>query len=92
MYNICCLLFNATEVARVSCRNPIKENIHLTKEMFADSCLSFDGPVLCVFFTHFFVVFDCQVDVPGVCADKVLKAAMKHIEIIAKAREKGLHL
>lgn len=33
-----------------------------------------------------------QVDVPAVCADKVLKAALKHIEIIAKAREKGMNL
>lgn len=33
----------------------------------------------------------CQVDVPAVCADKVMKAALKHIEIIAKAREKGMH-
>lgn len=29
-----------------------------------------------------------KVDVPAVFADKVMKAAMKHIEIIAKAREK----
>lgn len=36
--------------------------------------------------------FDSQVDVPAVFADKVMKAAMKHIEIIAKAHEKGLHL
>lgn len=33
-----------------------------------------------------------QVDVPAVCADKVLKAAMKHIDIIVKAGEKGLPL
>ena len=32
-----------------------------------------------------------QVDVPSVFADKVMKAAMKHIEIIAKAHEKGMH-
>ncbi|KAM9339324.1 sorting nexin-14-like isoform 3-T3 [Symphorus nematophorus] len=33
-----------------------------------------------------------KVDVPGVFADKVMKAAMKHIEIIAKAREKVKNL
>ncbi|XP_024146813.1 sorting nexin-14 [Oryzias melastigma] len=30
-----------------------------------------------------------KVDIPGVFADKVMKAAMKHIEIIANAREKA---
>uniref|UniRef100_A0A665VPK2 Sorting nexin-14-like n=1 Tax=Echeneis naucrates TaxID=173247 RepID=A0A665VPK2_ECHNA len=30
-----------------------------------------------------------KVDIPTVFADKVMKAAMKHLEIIAKAREKG---
>ncbi|XP_023808755.1 sorting nexin-14 isoform X1 [Oryzias latipes] len=30
-----------------------------------------------------------KVDIPGVFADKVMKAAMKHIEIIAKAQEKA---
>ncbi|CAN9507349.1 unnamed protein product [Ophioblennius macclurei] len=30
-----------------------------------------------------------KVDIPGVFADKVMKAAMKHIEIIAAAREKA---
>lgn len=30
-----------------------------------------------------------QVDIPAVCADKILKAALKHVEIIARAREKG---
>lgn len=39
-----------------------------------------------------FVLCFCQVDVPAVCADKVMKAALKHIEIIAKAREKGMNL
>uniref|UniRef100_A0A3Q4BQF5 Sorting nexin 14 n=1 Tax=Mola mola TaxID=94237 RepID=A0A3Q4BQF5_MOLML len=29
-----------------------------------------------------------KIDVPAVCAGKVMKAALKHIEIIAKAREK----
>uniref|UniRef100_H3CAW1 Sorting nexin 14 n=1 Tax=Tetraodon nigroviridis TaxID=99883 RepID=H3CAW1_TETNG len=29
-----------------------------------------------------------KVDVPAVCADKVLKAALKHVEIIARARDK----
>ena len=33
-----------------------------------------------------------QIDVPAVCAGKVMKAALKHIEIIAKAREKGKFL
>lgn len=33
-----------------------------------------------------------QVDVPVVFADKVMKAAMKHIEIIAKARGKGANI
>lgn len=33
-----------------------------------------------------------QIDVPAVCAGKVMKAALKHIEIIAKAREKGMFL
>lgn len=33
--------------------------------------------------------FLLQVDVPTVFADKVMKATMKHIEIIAKARGKG---
>lgn len=33
-----------------------------------------------------------QIDVPTVFADKVMKAALKHIEIIAKARQKGLYL
>lgn len=30
-----------------------------------------------------------QVDVPAVCADKMLKAALKHVEVIVRAFEKG---
>lgn len=30
-----------------------------------------------------------QVDVPAVCADKMLKAALKHVEVIVRACEKG---
>lgn len=33
-----------------------------------------------------------QVDIPAVFADKVMKAALKHIEIIAKAQEKGMNV
>ena len=40
-------------------------------------------------FVFLFAVFSWQVDVPVVFADKVMKAGMKHIEIIAKAYEKG---
>ncbi|KAK9531945.1 hypothetical protein VZT92_011333 [Zoarces viviparus] len=40
------------------------------------------------FFTSVLVRRAQKVDVPAVFADKVMKAAMKHIEIIAKAREK----
>ncbi|XP_056873045.1 sorting nexin-14-like isoform X1 [Takifugu flavidus] len=29
-----------------------------------------------------------KVDIPAVCADKMLKAALKHVEVIARAREK----
>lgn len=31
-------------------------------------------------------------DIPAVCADKVMNAALKHIEIVAKAHEKGTKL
>lgn len=31
-----------------------------------------------------------QVDIPAVCADKVMKAALKHIELVAKAYAKGM--
>ncbi len=44
----------------------------------------------CVYCFFFSTVW--QVDIPSVFADKVMKAAMKHIEIIAKAQEKGLNL
>uniref|UniRef100_A0A669BCW4 Sorting nexin 14 n=1 Tax=Oreochromis niloticus TaxID=8128 RepID=A0A669BCW4_ORENI len=33
-----------------------------------------------------------KVDIPAVFADKVMKAAMKHIEIIAKAHQRGMHV
>ncbi len=50
---------------------------------------------VCMFFIPLnwvYRLFCSQVDVPAVFADKVMKAAMKHIEIIAKAHEKGLHV
>lgn len=31
-----------------------------------------------------------QVDLPAVCADKVMKAALKHIQLVAKAYAKGI--
>lgn len=39
-----------------------------------------------------FNVSALQVDLPAVFADKVMKAALKHIEIITKARGKGTSL
>lgn len=42
---------------------------------------------------YFLCVSHCwQIDIPAVFADKVMKAAMKHIEIIAKAHQRGMHV